>query len=130
MQHQLTDDNFLLYAAQNYNNISCVDVKEFHEDISKIKGLSKLFNRYMKSGALNDKLILNHLIILYNVFDREAITRILVFKLYNYLYYLKPFLILLGFWPDKVEGIGTDNETIISSEIPMDNNIVKILRKI
>ena len=84
----------------------------------------------MKSGELNEKLILNHLILLYNVFDRNALTRILVFKLYNYLYYLKPFLILLGFWPEKVEGIGISNETIISSEIPMDNNVVNILRKI
>lgn len=128
--HILTDGNFILYAAQNYNNISCVDAKEFYDDISKIKSLSKLFNRYMKSGELNEKLILNHLIILYNVFDREAITRILIFKLYNYLYYLKPFLILLGFWLERVEGIGPNNETIIGSNIPMDKNIVKILRKI
>lgn len=128
--HQLTDSNFILYAAQNYNNASCVDAKEFYDDISKIKSLSKLFNRYMKSGELNDKLILNHLIILYNVFDKNAITRILVFKLYDYLYYLKPFLILLGFWPERVAGIGPNNQTIISSEIPMDNNIVNILRKI
>ena len=128
--HQLTDSNFILYAAQNYNNSSCSDEKEFYDDLSKIKSLSKLFNRYMKSGELNEKLILNHLILLYNVFDRNAITRILVFKLYSYLYYLKPFLILLGFWPEKVEGIGISNETIISSEIPMDNNVVNILRKI
>lgn len=128
--HQLTDSNFILYAAQNYNNSSCSDEKEFYDDLSKIKSLSKLFNRYMKSGELNEKLILNHLILLYNVFDRNALTRILVFKLYNYLYYLKPFLILLGFWPEKVEGIGISNETIISSEIPMDNNVVNILRKI
>lgn len=127
---QLTDSNFILYAAQNYNNISCVDVKDFYDDMSKIKSLSKLFNRYMKSGELNEKLVLNHLIILYNVFDRDAITRILIFKLYNYLYYLKPFLILLGFWPERVEGIGPNNETIISSEIPMDKNIVNTLRKI
>ena len=128
--HQLTDSNFILYAAQNYNNSSCIDAKEFYDDISKIKSLSKLFNRYMKSGDLNDKLILNHLIILYNVFDKNAITRILVLKLYNYLYYLQQFLILLGFWPERVEGIGPNNETLISSEIPMDNNIVNILRKI
>lgn len=84
----------------------------------------------MKSGELNDKLILNHLIILYNVFDRQAMTRILVFKLYSYLYYLKPFLILLGFWPERIEAIGINNETIISSDIPMDNNVVNILRRI
>ena len=128
--HQLTDSNFILYAAQNYKNLSYIDEKEFYDDLSKIKSLSKLFNRYMKSGELNDKLILNHLIILYNVFDRQAITRILVFKLYSYLYYLKPFLILLGFWPERIEGIGVNNETIISSDIPMDNNVVNILRRI
>ena len=128
--HQLTDSNFILYAARNYKNISCTDEKEFYDDLSKIKSLSKLFNRYMKSGELNYKLILNHLTILYNVFEHSAITRILVFKLYNYLYYLKPFLILLGFWPERIEGIGNNNETIISSDIPMDNNVVNILRRI
>ena len=128
--HQLTDSNFILYAAKNYKNLSYIDEKEFYDDLSKIKSLSKLFNRYMKSGELNDKLILNHLTILYNVFEHSAITRILVFKLYNYLYYLKPFLILLGFWPERIEGIGNNNETIISSDIPMDNNVVNILRRI
>ena len=128
--HQLTDLNFILYAAQNYKNLSYIDEKEFYDDLSKIKSLSKLFNRYMKGGELNHKLILNHLTILYNVFDHQSITRILVFRLYNYLYYLKPFLILLGFWPEKIEGIGINNETIISSDIPMDNNVVNILRRI
>ena len=128
--HQLTDLNFILYAAQNYKNLSYIDEKEFYDDLSKIKSLSKLFNRYMKGGELNHKLILNHLTILYNVFDHQSITRILVFRLYNYLYYLKPFLILLGFWPEKIEGIGNNNETIISSDIPMDNNVVNILRRI
>ena len=128
--HQLTDSNFILYAAQNYKNLSYIDEKEFYDDLSKIKSLSKLFNRYMKSGELNDKLILNHLTILYNVFEHPALTRILVFKLYNYLYYLKPFLILLGYWPDRIDGIGSSNETIISSDIPMDINIVNTLRRI
>jgi len=127
---KLDNSNFVLYAAKYYENASCVDETEFNEDLARIKSLSKLFNRYMKTGELNDRLILNHLTVLYNVFEHRALTRMLVYKLYGYLYYLKPFLILLGYWPEKIENIGPDNITIIGSDIPMDSNIVKLLREI
>lgn len=127
---QLDDSNFVLYAAKHYENASCADQLEFNDDLARIRSLSKLFNRYMKTGELNDRLILNHLIVLYNVFERDALTRMLTFKLYSYLYYLKPFLVLLGYWPEKVHNIGYENETIIGSDIPMDAKIVNKLREI
>lgn len=127
---KLDDSNFILYAANNYENASFVDQTEFYDDLARIKSLSKLFNRYIKSGELNDRLILNHLTVLYNVFDHTALTRMLAYKLQNYLYYLKPFLVLLGYWPETLEHIGTDDETIIGSNIPMDAKIVTILRQI
>jgi hypothetical protein len=64
------------------------------------------------------------------VFEREAITKMLCFKLFDQLSYLKPFLVLLNYWPERVDGISKDNLTIMSSDILMDTEIVKNLRKI
>lgn len=127
---KLDDSNFVLYAARHYENASNADEIEFNEDLARIKSLGKLFNRYMKNGELNDRLIMNHLIVLYNVFDHEAMTRMLAYRLHNYLYYLKPFLLLLGYWPEVIKNIGPDNEDIIGVDIPMDPKIVTILRNI
>ena len=127
MLHNVNDSTFLLYAAKNYDNPVCKDDKEFVEDLNRIKNLQRLFGRYAKTGELKERLILNHLIILYNVFEAKACTRMLVFKLNQYLPYLKPFLILLARWEDKIDGI---EPPIIGSDIPMDVNIVNILRKI
>lgn len=127
---KLDDSNFVLYAARHYENASNADEIEFNEDLARIKSLGKLFNRYMKNGELNDRLIMNHLIVLYNVFDHEALTRMLAYRLHNYLYYLKPFLLLLGYWPEVIKSIGPDNEDIRSVDIPMDPKIVNILRNI
>jgi hypothetical protein len=73
---------------------------------------------------------LNHLVVLYNVFEHQALTRMLAFRLYDHLHQLKPFLMLLNYWPDKIENIGSDNETFISTNVMMDMRIVEILRKI
>ena len=119
----------MLYAAKHYDNPQCFDTLEFYEDLSRFKYIKRLFNRYEESGELKERLILNHLIILYNVFG-SVTTRMLFFKLDGYHHMLKPFILLLGFLPERVSGIGVENNTIISSDIAMDDNIVKILRKI
>jgi hypothetical protein len=129
MIDKLDESNFVLYAAKNYDNPQCFDTLEFYEDLSRFKYIKRLFNRYEESGELKERLILNHLIILYNVFG-AATTKMLFFKLNGHLHLLKPFILLLGFLPDKVSGVGVENKTIISSDIPMDDNIVQILRKI
>ena len=129
MIDKLDESNFMLYAAKHYDNPQCFDTLEFYEDLSRFKYIKRLFNRYEESGELKDRLILNHLIILYNVFG-AATTKMLFFKLNGHLHLLKPFILLLGFLPDKVSGVGVENKTIISSDIPMDENIIKILRKI
>ena len=67
---------------------------------------------------------------LYNVFERGPLTRMLVYKLYDYLEYLKPFLILLNYWPDRVDGIGMDGEIILDTDIGVDEGIIERLRKI
>lgn len=129
MKGKLDDSNFFLYAAHHYLN-PCVEQQEFVDDLNRIKNLRRLFGRYEKHGELKERLILNHLMILYNVFEHKALTRMLVFKLYDHLHILKPFLMLLNYWPDIVDGIGEDNLTIRSNEIVMDMRIVDVLRTI
>jgi len=129
MIDKLDESNFMLYAAKHYDNPQCFDTLEFYEDLSRFKYIKRLFNRYEESGELKERLILNHLIILYNVFG-SVTTRMLFFKLNGHLHLLKPFIILLGFLPDKVSGVGVENKTIHTSDIHMDENIVKLLRKI
>ncbi len=126
----LDDSNFMLFAAKHYENPNCLDEAEFFEDVGRIRNLQRLISRYEKTGELKDRFIMNHLIALYNVFSRDALTKMLVFKMRGQLQYLKPFLILMGYWPEKIEGIGKKNETVIGSDIAMDPFIVMVLRRI
>ena len=125
----MDESNFFLYAAHHYLN-PCVDQQEFLDDLNRIKNLRRLFGRYEKHGELKERLILNHLMVLYNVFEHRALTRMLVFKLYDYLHILKPFLMLLNYLPEIVDNIGIDSETVRTNEIVMDMRIVDVLRKI
>ena len=127
---RLAHDNFLLYAAKNYNNPQCSDTEEFYDDLNRFKYLKRLFNRFEADGDLKERLILNHIIILYNVFGHPATTRMLFFKLEGQWHLLKPFLVLLGYMPEQIESIGIENKTILSSDIPMNWHIVNVLRKI
>jgi hypothetical protein len=127
---KLDDSNFMLYAAQNYTNNQCTDMLEFLDDLNRIKYIKRLLKRYDLDGDLKERLILNHLIVLYNVFNTAAMTRMLVFKLYNYLHILKPFLAFLNFWPNQIERIGFNDNTILSDDVPINDNVVDALRKI
>lgn len=129
MKGKLDDSNFFLYAAHHYLN-PCVDQQEFLDDLARIKNLRRLFGRYEKHGELKERLILNHLMVLYNVFEHKALTRMLVFKLYDYLHILKPFLMLLNYLPEIVDNIGPDSENVRTTDIVMDMRIVDVLRKI
>jgi hypothetical protein len=129
MKGNLDDNNFFLYAAHHYLN-PCVDELEFQEDLARIKNLRRLFSRYERKGELKERLILNHLMILYNVFEHRALTRMLAFRLYDYLPILKPFLMLLNYWPDRIDNIGPYSETIRSNDVMMDMRVVEVLRKI
>lgn len=127
MHEKLDESNFLLYAAKYYDNPSCTTTDEFIEDLNRFKYIKRLLNRYELTGELKDRLIMNHLIILYNVFG-EATTKMLFYKLKGQLKFIKPFLILIGRMPEVVHGLS--DGVIRTSDIPMDENIVKILRKI
>jgi hypothetical protein len=125
---ELTEQNALLYAAKHYDNPHFFDTIEFYEDLSRFKYLKKLFGRYDESGDLNERLVLNHLTVIYNVFGVEAATRLLFLKMNNYGSYLKPFLLFLNYCPEIVYNIQGNN--IRTSEIVMDLKIVDKLRKI
>lgn len=127
MNIMCSDEMFLLYAAKHYDNPQCTDIDEFYDDIKRFKYLKRLFGKYKESGEIRERLILNHLIILYNVFGKQA-TPMLFFKLKDHLSFLKPFLILLERMPEKI--IGLDGIVYYSSDIPLDLNITNILRRI
>jgi len=125
----LTDQNVEMYALKFYDNTQCVSIDEFYDDMKRIKYIKRLFNRYRQIGELKERLILNHIIILYNVFSIEAVTRILFLKIGIEDYsILKTFLVYLGYMPTMVEGIrGSD---IVDSDISLDTNIIQKLREI
>ena len=125
----LNEGNFLMYSMKEYNNIQCVDVEEYYDDLKKIKYIKRLFNIYLNDGQLKERLILNHLIVFYNVFPIQAGTRILFYKIEEHFWpMLKTFLIFLDRMPDKIESIR--GKTILSTDIKLDDGIVTRLRTI
>ena len=128
MFDDLNDDNFLMYAVKAYNSPHCI-MSEFESDLKRTKYLKRLFRRYKVTKTLKERLILNHIILLYNVFGAEPATRILFFRIDEQDYdVLKTFLIYLNYMPDRVKGI--NGKDIISSDILIDMNVADILRQI
>lgn len=126
MFENLNDDNFMLFAAKYYENAHCTDLLEFHDDLKRIRYIKRLFKKYEQTGELKDRLVFNHLIVLYNTFEHRAMTRMLCYKLNDQLKYLKPFLLYLNYW--RVDLGMIDGKTIIDSDIPIDMGITRVLR--
>ena len=125
----LNDDTFLMFAMREYNNMQCTDIEEFYDDLKKIKYIKRLFNSYRNNGQLKERLILNHLIIFYNVFTVQAGTRILFYKIEKDFWpILKTFLIYLDRMPEKIDSIR--GEVILTSDIQLDEGIITRLRSI
>ena len=122
----LSEDTFLLYAAKYYDNPQCSSYEEFEEDLKRFQYLKRLFNRYENTGELKERLILNHIIVLYNCFGKNT-TNMLFMKLEESQATLKPFVIQLNFMPEFIE---YNNKRILSSDIPMDPIVVQTLRGI
>lgn len=129
MRFELTEDNFLMYAIRNYDNPSCSGMTEFMDDLKRFKYLKRLFKKYSSKQELKERLILNHIIILNNLFGTEAATKMLFYKIDKKFWpQLKTFLVFLNFMP--LEVIVTKGYYLRETEIPIDNNIADILRKI
>ena len=123
--NELTNENYLMYALLHYDNPQCVDIKEYFEDVRKLKYIKRLFNRYKEDGVIKERLILNHLISFYNVFENEAATRLLFFRVgKEYHSVLKTFLVFLNRMPKQV------NENLYSDSIQLDDKITEILRNL
>ena len=110
---ELNESNYILFAIKHYENPSCMTREDFDEDMKRFKYLKRLLKRYVRGGSLRTHLIINHLIILYNVFG-EAATPLLFFKLEReYWCILKTFLIFLNKYP---VGMMPDLDTDIDIE--------------
>jgi hypothetical protein len=128
MFDDLNDENFIMYSMKCYTTPNCL-MSEFEGDIKRTKYLKRLFRRYKVTKTLKERLILNHIILLNNVFGPEPTARILFYRIDERDYdILKTFLLFLNMMPDVVKGIKGKN--IHSSEIMIDMNIAEILRKI
>jgi len=123
---ELNEDNFLIYAIKNYQNSGSLGMSDLEDDLNRFKYLKRLLNRYKKSGEMSERLVINHLIVLYNVFGQAA-TDMLFYKLdKEYWSELKTYLVFLQRMP---------LETVVSpgikeTDIPLNNELIKILRKI
>lgn len=122
---KLSEDNFLVYAMHHYDNPQCHNIEEFDKDLRIFLYLKKLITRYKQSDELRERLILNHIIVLYNVFGDSA-TNMLFYKIdEKYWDVLVTFLVYLERMPESVPQYG-----IRTSDISLDENIINALRKI
>ena len=118
MYETINSDNVLMYAIRHYNNPQCEGEKEFEDDLKRFKYIKRLLRKYYDTGILKERLLLNHLIVLTNVFGTTALTTLLLHKIQKeYWSTLKSFLIYLN--------------TITKEElshIDEDKKVLKILR--
>lgn len=127
MFDELNNDNIMMYAVKAYDKPNCI-MSEFKEDMKRFNYLKRLFKRYRKYNELREQLVLNHLVVIYNVFGPEVASRLLFFKMTKDDYSaLKTYLLFLNIMPDRVKGI--KGHDIISSDIPIDYLIAEALRK-
>jgi hypothetical protein len=123
---QLNEDNFLIHAIKNYHNPGTLGMKELEDDLKKFKYIKRLLNRYKKTGEVSERLILNHLVVIYNVFGSVA-TDMLFYKMEpEYWPDLKTYLVYLHRMP---------LETVVSpgikeTDIPLNTELIEILRKL
>ena len=120
----LTNDNFMMFAMKNYTNPQCTNIDEFYEDLNRSKYIKRLLGKYNKKGIIKARLILNHIIILNNVFGNEACSRILFHKLEEEFHSpIKTFLEFLNYLPRQLPDIDL-------SKIPQEHKILIELKKI
>jgi hypothetical protein len=124
----LNNENVLLFCMKAYDRPDML-MSEFKEDIKRFNYLKRLFRRHRKIKELREQLVLNHLIVIYNVFGPEVATRLLFFKMAKEDYSaLKTYLLFLNYMPVVVYGI--KGQDILSSSIEVDMTIAEALRKI
>ncbi len=112
--------NFHFFAARHYYNPRCIDIEEFHEDLNRFKYVKRLVNKYLETQSLSERLIMNHLIVIFNAFSIDPSLKMLDYKLNKKQWeVVKPFLIFLKY---------IRNDQYV--DIEMDKTVVESLRKI
>ncbi len=118
---KITAKNFNAFALKNYDDPQCEDIEDFHEDLRRFRYLKRLLHRYHESGEMRERLMLNHLITIFNVFGFDASMRMLDFKIKNDKYWssIKTMLLYLNY----VENTWRD-------DTPLDVPLAKRLKKL
>lgn len=118
----INEKNFLQVALHSYDNVNCITLDEFQEDVNRFSHIKKLLTKYVDgANNLNDRLLLNHLVTLYNVFGNNA-TDLLLYKIEKKYYgVLFPFLILLDRLPQNALDL---------LEVDLDNDVIQKLRQL
>ena len=125
----LNDESFLIYAAKHYDRPHILQ-SEFEDDLKRIKYVKRLLRKYRQTGEFKERLVLNHVIILSNVFGVEATTNMLFFKVDQEDYpLLKTILIYLNYMPSRLN-VSFDKYYVRQEQIPVDLKIANILRTI
>tara|TARA_E500000318_G_C3563436_1_gene214607 strand:- start:2635 stop:3039 length:405 start_codon:yes stop_codon:yes gene_type:complete len=125
LDDQLTPNTYMMYAMKHYDNPQCIGMDEFQEDLNRIKYIKRLFRKYRNNDILRERLLLNHIIIFYNVFGVEPATRILFYKIEEEMHdLLKTFLVYLNYLPEE------DIPEAKLVEIPLDQFVINKLREL
>lgn len=111
---ELSDENYVLYAAKHYYSPRCIDAEEFYDDLNRLVYVKRLVNRFNRGGDLAERLVLNHITILVNVFGHEAALRLMEFKigLENWSV-IKPFLVFINaIKQDQYTGVRMNEDVV------------------
>ena len=120
MYEKITSDNVNMFAIKYYDNPQCEGEKEFYDDMKKFKYIKRLLRKYYDSGVLRERLVLNHIIVLNNLFGPEACVTLLLFKTQReYWDTLKSFLLYLN--------IIREDEL---KEVQENKEVLEVLRKL
>ena len=118
---KITAKNFNAFALKNYDDPQCEDIEDFHEDLRRFRYLKRLLHRYHESGEMRERLMLNHLITIFNVFRFDASMRMLDFKIKNDKYWssIKTMLLYLNY----VENTWRDDTPL---DVPLANRLKQL----
>lgn len=117
---KIDEDNFEVFAARNYDNPQCENIEEFYSDLQRFKYLKRLLKRYISHNDLQERLILNHLIVIYNVFGIKAANTMVFYKMpVEYWSAVKTFLVFLNYMPEDLK-----------VEVPLDQHLIEKLREL
>ena len=129
MIFELTEDNFVMFAVKHYDNPGCLGMDEFYDDLKRFKYIKRLLGKYHSDKGLKERLIINHIIVINNLFGVEAATKMLFFKTEERFWpQLKTFLVFLNYMPEKV--VISSSQIILDADIAIDSNIANVLRKV